>query len=147
MNVSYGRYGIQKDPTQAAAFAASQGDEALAAQELARLQGGGGMGGGVLDFLGNLVGAAGDIIGGITGVKIAKENAAATVEATRNQLATAAIAYKGQALNAQLAPVLQAQQLQVRQAQTRALLSTVLVLGGGALILAFILSTRKRKKR
>jgi hypothetical protein len=102
---------------------------------------------GVFDFIGNIVGAAGDIIGGITGVKAAKENAAATIEATRNQLASSAIAYKSAALNAKLAPVLQAQQLQVKQAQTRALLSGVLVLGGGALILGLILSTRKRGKK
>jgi len=128
-------------------MADSSVDDAVKAAESAA-QAQSGMGGGaILGFIGDIVGAAGDIISGVTGVKMAKENAAATIEATRNQLASAAIAYKGAALNAKLAPVLQAQQLQVKQAQTRALLSGILVLGGGALILGLVLSTRKRGKK
>jgi hypothetical protein len=100
-----------------------------------------------MGFIGQIVGAAGDIIGGVTGVQAAKHNAKMTIEATRNQLVSGAISYNQAALNAKLAPVLQAQQLAVKQAQTRALLTGVLVLGGGALILGLILSTRKRRKR
>ena len=104
-------------------------------------------GGAILGFIGDIVGAAGDIIAGVTGVQAAKKNAAATIEATRNQLVSGAISYNQAALNAKLAPVIQAQQLAVRQAQTRALLTGVLVLGGGGLILALVLSTRKRRKK
>lgn len=114
---------------------------------VAKAQAGGVGAAGIMGFIGNIVGAAGDIIGGITGVQQAKANAAATIEATRNQLVSGAISYNQAALNAKLAPVIQAQQLAVRQAQTRALLTGVLVLGGGGLILALVLSTRKRRKK
>lgn len=131
-----GKAGEDFNPSSTAAVAKQQAS------------GGGGVGAGTwLAFIGQIVGAAGDIVGGITGVKAAKANAAATIEATRNQLTQAAIQYKGQALNAKLAPVLQAQQLAVKQAQTQAILSGVLVLGGGGLILALVLATRKPKRR
>ena len=139
-------YGIPKDPERGEAMA--KDFDAKYGTDVASQYKPQGIGaGGVLSFIGNIVGAGADIISGFTGVKIAKENAAATIEATRNQLASSAIAYKGAALNAKLAPVLQAQAMQVKQAQTRALLSAVLVLGGGALILGLVLSTRKPGKR
>ncbi len=141
-----GVYGIPKDPERGEAMAKTF-DAKYGTDVASQFKPKGVSAGGVLDFIGNIVGAAGDIVAGVTGVKAAKENAAATIEATRNQLASSAIAYKSAALNAQLAPVLQAQELQVKQAQTRALLSGILVLGGGALILGLILSTRKRGKK
>ncbi len=143
---SIGAYGIPKDPERGEAMAKTF-DAKYGTDVASQFKPKGVSAGGVLDFIGNIVGAAGDIVAGVTGVKAAKENAAATIEATRNQLASSAIAYKSAAHNARLAPVLQAQQLQVKQAQTRALLSGILVLGGGALILGLILSTRKRGKK
>ena len=148
MNTAYGTYGIGRDPEQGAAMAsdfdAKYGTDALSQY---MPQGGGGGAAGVMGFIGQMVGAATDIIGGVTGVQQAKYNAKMTIEATRNQLVSGAISYNEAALNAKLAPVLQAQQLAVKQAQTRALLTGVLVLGGGGLILGLILSTRKPRKR
>jgi len=145
MNTAYGTYGIGRDPEQGAAIAASfdkkYGTDVASTFKLPAAGGNP-----VLDFIGNIVGATADIIGGITGVQQAKHNAKMTIEATRNQLVSGAISYNEAALNAKLAPVLQAQQLAVKQAQTRALLTGVLVLGGGGLILGLILSTRKRRK-
>ena len=152
MNVAYGRYGVYgigRDPEQGAAIAATF-DEKYGTNVASQFttSGGGGVGAaGIMGFIGNLVGAAGDIIGGITGVKQAKYNAEMTIEATRNQLIQSAISYQEAALNAKMAPVLQAQALQVQQAQTRAIFSTILVLGGGALILGFVIATGKKRKR
>jgi len=149
MNTAYGTYGIGRDPAQGAAIAASFDKKygTDVASQFAPQAGGGGGAAGVMGFIGQIVGAAGDIIGGITGVKQAKYNAEMTIEATRNQLVSGAISYNQAALNAKLAPVIQAQQLAVKQAQTRALLTAALVLGGGGLILGLVLSTRKRRKR
>ncbi len=143
MNTAYGTYGIGRDPAQGAAIASSF-DKKYGTDVASQF---GPQAGGVMGFIGQIVGAAGDIIGGITGVKQAKYNAEMTIEATRNQLVSGAISYNQAALNAKLAPVIQAQQLAVKQAQTRALLTAALVLGGGGLILGLVLSTRKRRKR
>jgi len=146
MNTAYGTYGIGRDPAQGAAIAASF-DKKYGTDVASQFAPQAGGAAGVMGFIGQIVGAAGDIIGGITGVKQAKYNAEMTIEATRNQLVSGAISYNQAALNAKLAPVIQAQQLAVKQAQTRALLTAALVLGGGGLILGLVLSTRKRRKR
>lgn len=146
MNTAYGTYGIGRDPAQGAAIASSF-DKKYGTDVASQFGPQAGGAAGVMGFIGQIVGAAGDIIGGITGVKQAKYNAEMTIEATRNQLVSGAISYNQAALNAKLAPVIQAQQLAVKQAQTRALLTAALVLGGGGLILGLVLSTRKRRKR
>ena len=146
MNTAYGTYGIGRDPEQGAAMA-SDFDAKYGTDVASQYAPQGVSAAGVMGFIGQIVGAAGDIIGGVTGVQQAKYNAKMTIEATRNQLVSGAIGYNAAALNAKLAPVLQAQQLAVKQAQTRALLTGVLVLGGGGLILGLILSTRKPRKR
>jgi hypothetical protein len=112
--------------------------------------GGGTTAGGVMDFIGNIIGAGADIVSGVTGVKAAKANAAAVIENARAQWMTAAIQYKESALNAKLAPIIAAEQSKVALAEAKARTRIMVFLGGGAILATmfglFLFAPQKKRK-
>lgn len=136
MNQTWGQWG--QEPT-AAELEAIQFAPAQAGTGTEIITGAAGAGVGtlanpILGLVTAVVGGVADVWTGVTGLKTAKQQAAAAEELARAQLMTSAIQYRQAALDAQLAPALQAQQLAA--ARERNML--VLIFGFGALMLAVV---------
>lgn len=124
MNTTWGHWGQEPTAAQldAIQFVPAQAGTATAILTKGAGGGIGAMANPVLGLITAVVGAAGDIVAGITGVKIAKQQTASAEAIARAQLMTSAIQYRQASLDAQLAPVLQAQQLAASQERNRMLM-------------------------
>lgn len=140
MNTQWGNYG--QDPWDSIDMSQS-GLTSSTGIDVAGSAGSAGMGSlanPIIGMITTIAGATGDIVSGITGLKQSRVEAEAMLAAARAQLATGAVQYKQAALNAQLAPYLQAQELAAARERNMLLLT----FGFGTLIVGLVYLRRKR---